>query len=45
MRKKIKTNLDEAVQYLEEDLVKDNLKVKGLRNIWMRILKKIILYI
>ncbi len=45
MRKKIKTNLDEAVQYLEEDLVKDNLKVKGLRNIWIRILKKIILYI
>lgn len=45
MRKKIKTNLDEAVQYLEEDLVKDNLKVKELRNIWMRILKKIILYI
>lgn len=45
MRKIIRRELTKSIKYLEEDIVKDKLKVKKLRNSWLQGLKKIILYV
>ncbi len=44
MRKKIKTNLDEAVQYLDFELKNDTQNLKKTRRFWLNILTKINLY-
>ena len=45
MRKKIKTNLDEAVQYLDFDLKNDTQNLKKTRIFWLKILTKINTYL
>lgn len=45
MRKIIRNELTKSIKYLEEDIVKDKLKVKKLRNSWLQVLRKIILYV
>lgn len=45
MRKIIRNELTKSIEYLEQELVIDKLKVKKLRNSWLQILKKIILYV
>ena len=42
MRKIIRRELTKSIKYLEQDIVKDRLKVKKLRNSWLQGLKKII---
>ena len=41
MEKKIKTNLDEAVQYLDFELKNDTQNLKKTRRFWLNILTKI----
>lgn len=45
MRKIIRNELTKSIKYLEQDVLKDELKVKRLRNSWLQIFKKIILYV
>ena len=45
MRKIIRRELTKSIKYLEQDIVKDKLKVRKLRNSWLQGLKKIILYV
>ena len=45
MRKKIKTNLDEAVQYLDFELKNDTQNIKKTRRFWLKILTKINTYL
>ncbi|MDX9901436.1 MAG: hypothetical protein RBT22_08095 [Aliarcobacter sp.] len=45
MQQIIKNQLNKSIEYLEQELVTDKLKVKKLRNSWLQILKKIILYV
>ena len=45
MRKKIKTNLDEAVQYLNIELKDDSQDIKKTRRFWLKILTKINTYL
>ena len=45
MRKIIRNELNKSIKYLEQDLAKDKLKVRKLRNSWLQVLKKIILYV
>lgn len=45
MRKIIRNELNKSIKYLEQNLAKDKLKVRKLRNSWLQILKKIILYV
>lgn len=45
MRKIIRNELNKSIKYLEQNLVKDKLKVRQLRNSWLQGLKKIILYV
>lgn len=45
MRKIIRNELNKSIKYLEQDLAKDKLKVKTIRNSWLQVLKKIILYV
>ena len=45
MRKRIQTNLDEAVQYLDFDLKNDTQNLKKTRIFWLKILTKINSYL
>ncbi len=45
MRKIIRNELNKSIKYLEQNLAKDKLKVRKLRNSWLQVLKKIILYV
>ena len=45
MRKKIKTNLDEAIQYLNIELKDDSQDIKKTRRFWLKILTKINSYL
>lgn len=45
MRKKIKTNLDEAIQYLNIELKDDTQNIKKTRRFWLKILTKINYYL
>lgn len=45
MRKKIKTNLDEAIQYLNIELKDDTQNIKKTRRFWLKILTKINSYL
>ena len=45
MRKKIKTNLDEAIQYLNIELKDDTQNIKKTRRFWLKILTKINTYL
>ena len=45
MRKKIKTNLDEAIQYLNIELKDDLQDIKKTRRFWLKILTKINYYL
>ncbi|MDD3009600.1 MAG: hypothetical protein PHQ70_12150 [Arcobacter sp.] len=45
MRKIIRSELTKSIKYLEQDILKDRLKVKKLRNSWLQVLRKIILYV
>lgn len=45
MKKIIRNELNKSIKYLEQDLAKDKLKVRKLRNSWLQVLKKIILYV
>ena len=45
MRKKIKTNLDEAIQYLNIELKDDTQNIKRTRRFWLKILTKINYYL
>lgn len=45
MRKIIRSELTKSIKYLEQDIAKDKLKVRKLRNSWLQGLKKIILYV
>jgi hypothetical protein len=42
---KIKTNLDEAVQYLDIELKDDTQNIKKTRRFWLKILTKINTYL
>lgn len=42
MQQIIKNQLNKSIEYLEQKLANDKLKVKKLRNSWLQILKKII---
>lgn len=45
MRKIIRNELTKSIKYLEQDIAKDKLKVKEIRNSWLQVLRKIILYV
>ena len=45
MRKIIRSELTKSIKYLEQDIAKDKLKVKKIRNSWLQVLRKIILYV
>ena len=45
MRKIIRNELTKSIKYLEQDIAKDKLKVKKIRNSWLQVLRKIILYV
>lgn len=41
----MRNELTKSIKYLEQDIAKDKLKVKKIRNSWLQILRKIILYV
>ncbi|BAK73244.1 hypothetical protein [Arcobacter sp. L] len=45
MKKIIRSELTKSIKYLEQNLLKDKLKVRKLRNSWLQVLRKIILYV
>ncbi len=41
----MRNELTKSIKYLEQDIAKDKLKVKKTRNSWLKVLRKIILYV